>query len=161
MTSKRWRLGALLFTAALAAIGASAYAVNIDTNGVICQNFNAAEALDIDYLSSGVRNLASAARQVICSVPRSPLADASTSGRFAVDGRNNAGTTTTCSVIATNGDGSFLGSQSFTETNALSSVWRHIVSLPSAQLPTSGYVSLLCTIPPSAGGVITGVTALQ
>jgi hypothetical protein len=97
MNSKMMKIGSLFLVGILASFGVTAYADNINTSGVVCQNFNAAQALDIDYLTNGVRNLNAAARSVICSLPRSPLA-ASAIPEFFVDGQNNTGTSTSCTL---------------------------------------------------------------
>ena len=133
-------------------------AANINSSGTFCQNFNAAQVTDIDYLASGVRNLNVNPRAVICSVPRSPLAAGATSGVFFVDGRNTGGASTTCTLSSFNFNGTFLGSTSFTSAAA---TYNQFLSLPSAQLGTFAYVSVLCTLPGNANGVLFGVTSFQ
>lgn len=163
MNSKLRMVGSLFVAGAAAvAVGTMAHADNINTSGVLCQNYNAEEALDIDYVPNAVRNVATSARSIICSVPRSPLVPGSTSGSLAIDGWNNTNTSTSCTVFAVSNTGGTLGSQSFTETATTSPrPWRHTVSLTSTQLRATGYVSVLCTIPGHATGEITGLTSFQ
>ena len=163
MSSKQMTIGALFITGALLPLGATAQAGNLNTSGAVCQNFNAAQALDIDYLTNAVRNVNAAARPVICSVPRSPLPSGATP-EFFVDGRNNASTCTTCTLTMYLFTGVIAATQSFTEcapaTGAVT--WDRLVAFPSLPGPdTFDYASLLCTLPGGAAGLLYGVTALQ
>jgi hypothetical protein len=167
MSSKLVKLGSLLLTGVLVSIGASAHAGNINTSGVICQNFNAAQALDIDYFTNGVRNINIAPRSVICSVPRSPL-PANAHLQFFVDGHNNPGTSTSCTVAVYDFLGAGLMTQSFTITMPSTAPppsldWDQLVSFPTITSPGDmfDYVSVLCTLPGSGAGLIHGVTAVQ
>lgn len=160
MFSNALKLGLFLATGTLASIAATAHADNINTSGVICQNFNASEALDIDYLTTGVRNLAATPRSIICAIPRSPL-NAAPSPMFFVDGHNNANTTTTCTVTVYNFMGVIQSTQSFSESGGAGGLtWDFPVTL-ALQPAVFDYASLLCSIPASAGGSILGVTAVQ
>jgi hypothetical protein len=144
----------------LASLMATANADNINTSGVLCQNFNASQALDIDYLSTGVRNLATSARSVICAIPRSPLA-ATPLTTFFVDGQNNPGTSTSCTVTVYSYFGTIRSTQSFTEIGEASGrTWDHFVTM-SPQPSTFDYASVVCTLPASAGGRLFGVIAVQ
>jgi len=158
MFSKSLKLGLLFAAGTLATITATASADNINTSGVLCQNFNAREALDIDYISSGVRNLAAAPRLVICAMPRSPLA-ATPFRTFYVDGQNNAGTATSCTITVYSYQGIIQSTQSFTES-AGPAPWDHGVTMPVVP-GTFDYASLLCSLPANAGGTLFGVTAIQ
>ena len=149
-------IGLLIFAGAAAAFGAAAHAGNINTSGVICQNYFAGQALDIDYLTIGVRNINPAPRQVICAVPRSPLGSATT-GEFFVDGHNNTGYSTSCTVTVYNYTGDFLGARSFTRSGD----YDQLVTFPSSQLPMFAYVSVLCTLPGSGNATLYGITAVQ
>jgi hypothetical protein len=162
MFTKLVKVGALFLTAVLASLGATAHADNINTSGVICQNYNAAEALDIDYFTNGVRNINASSRFVICSVPRSPLTG-TPSPTFYVDGENLPGTTTTCTLNVYNFLGTFVSSQSFTKSVPAGGAtldWDQPVTFPTPP-STFDYVSLLCFLPGSGGGLIHGVTAVQ
>lgn len=151
-------IGGLLLMAALVggAIGIAdaATAQNINTHGAICNPYNASQALDIDYLTSGVRTIASSARPVICAVPRHPVTGPTQS--FYVDGSNSAGASTSCSLWSYNFNGVFQSSTSFTATEA---VYDRFVTLASN--PFYAYTSLLCTLPANGGGVLFGITALD
>ena len=162
MFSKLVKVGSLFLTAVLASFGASAHADNINTSGVSCRNYNASEALDIDYLTNGVRNLNASSRFVICPVPRSPLTGTPTP-TFYVDGSNNPGTSTTCTVTVYNFLGTFVSSQSFTQSVPSTGTtlnWDQPVTFPTPP-STFDYVSLLCFIPANGGGLIHGATAVQ
>jgi hypothetical protein len=162
MSSKFVTSGSLSLTLALAFLGAAADADNINTNGVVCQNYNASQALDIDYLPNGVRNVNASPRFVICAVPRSPLTT-NPSPTFYVDGENAPGTSTSCTVFVYNYLGTFVSSQSFTRTVPSTGTtldWDQPVVLPSPP-STFDYVSLLCSIPGNRGGLIRGVTVVQ
>lgn len=137
-------LGSLFTIAALASLGTTAAADQINTSGTVCQNFNASQALDIDYLANGVRNINPAARPVICSIPRSPLPPGR-AARFDVDGVNAAGTTTLCTVT--------IGGHSVTFSMPGSATF------PANMVAAFDYASALCTLPGNAGTVVFGVTS--
>jgi len=162
MSSKLVKIGSLFLTGTLASIGATAHADNINTSGVICHNFQAAEALDIDYLTNGVQDVNTAARRIICTVPRSPLA-ATTPAQFFVDGLNTANTITTCTLTAYTFFGAPVTSSTFSEPAipGASVTWDHLVTFPAGTLGTFDYVSVLCNIPGSRNGTLFGVTAVQ
>lgn len=153
MRAKILKLGSLFLAGALASLGAVAHADQINSSGTLCQNFNASQALDIDYLVTGVRNLNAATRPVICSVERSPLV-AGTSQGFFVDGTNVGANTTPCTLFLYSFGGTITQSFSFTGTGT----YDQFISLPAG---TFDYASLLCTLPASAGGTLFGVTAQQ
>ena len=151
MRTKILKLGSLFLAGALASLGPAAHADNINTSGTLCQNFNASQALDIDYLATGVRNVNAAPRPVICAVPRSPLQPAATAAQFFVDGVNAAGTTTTCTLFIYTFGGVVTQSSTFTLPG--------FVSLPV--IGTFDYASALCTLPGNPGTVLFGVTSVQ
>ena len=163
MSSKLLTIGSLCITGALVPLGATAQAGNINTSGTICQNFNAAQALDIDYFTTAVRNVNAAARPVVCSVPRSPL-PTGTTPQFFVDGHNNASTCTTCTLTMYRFTGVIAATQSFTQCAPATgaTTWDHLVSFPSLPGPdTFDYASLLCTLPANGAGLLYGVTTAQ
>src|SRR3954452_24149117 len=98
MHAKILKLGSLFLAAALASLGSGAHADNINTTGTVCNNFNAGEAQDLDYVGTGVRIANTAARTVICAIPRSPLAAGATL-EFIVDGTNSGANSTTCTLF--------------------------------------------------------------
>lgn len=156
MSSKAKILGSLLI-GALASISSPAAADNINTSGAVCQNYNAWQALDIDYLSTGVRNANASPRPVICAVPRSPLA-AGTRAGFWINGSNNNDTSTSCTVYVTSYTGRFVASMSITGTGA---GWDRFVEFADNTVSTFDYVDMVCTLPGSYAGTIHGVTARQ
>jgi len=161
MFAKFVMIGSISLTGVVGALGASVEAGNFNTSGVVCQNYNAAEALDVDYLTSGVRNINPAPRPVICSIPRAPL-PSTARGTFYIDGYNYGGTSTSCTVYVTTYYGNPVASLSFTETGATAGrSWDHYVSFDPGVVSTYDYVSAVCTIPGNAGGLIYGAIAMQ
>jgi hypothetical protein len=125
---------------------------NINTHGAACNPFNAAEATDIDYLVSGVRTIATSARRVICPVPRHPVSGPGQT--FWVDGANSPGRSTLCSVYSHSYQGEFRSAISFSESTA---TYDHPASLSAVGF--YDYVSVVCNLPASGGGVLFGVIA--
>jgi len=161
MYSKFTRVSSLFLAGVLSSLGTAAHADNINTSGVICRNYNANEALDIDYLTTSVRNLNSATRSIICALPRSPLV-ATANPEFFVDGQNNANTSTTCTVTTYSFGGTLTQSLTFTETGGTSGrTWDHLVLFPVNGVGTFDYASVLCSIPGNAGGRVLGITSVQ
>jgi len=156
MSLKSRILGSFLI-GALASIGNPAVADNINTSGTNCQNYNAGQALDIDYLTTGVRNINAYPRPVICSVPRSPLPPVARAG-FWVNGNNSADTTTYCTVFVTSYLGRPVASMSLTGT---AGDWDRFVEFGADVVTMFDYVSMLCTLPGNAAGQIYGITARQ
>lgn len=154
MRAKILKLGSLFLAGALASLGAVAHADNINSSGTLCQNFNAGQALDIDYVANGVRNLNAATRPVICSIPRSPLVGTET-GVFFVDGTNTGANTTPCTLFIYSFGGVISQSFSFTGVGT----YDQFVSFPT--LGTFDYADVLCTLPASVGGTLFGVTSVQ
>ncbi len=170
MFLKLLKVGSVLVAGIVASIAVTAHAGgNINTSGVVCRNFVAAEALDIDYQTFGVQDANAAARRVICSVPRSPLS-AGSIAQFYVDGHNNANTCTTCTLTVypyNPGNPATGVSQSQTFSNCASASgpleWDQLVTFTSVMPPADiyEYASLLCIIPGNHNGTLYGVTALQ
>jgi hypothetical protein len=145
-------LGLAMTAAGMAVDADAAPSQNLNTHGALCNPFNAAEALDIDYLSNGVRNINPASRRVLCSVPRHPVSGPGQT--FFVDGSNSPGRSTLCSVSSFTFTGQFNSSTSFSES---APTYDHAAVLNS--VGQFDYVSVLCNLPPSGGGVLFGVIA--
>jgi hypothetical protein len=162
MISRFATMGLALCAGALASLSSAVDADNINTSGVLCQNFNAAQALDIDYVVNGVRNINAAARPVICSLPRAPLASG-LPATFFVDGQNFNNTTTTCTLFVYTFGGAVTVSSTFTEpaVPGASVTWDHNVTFPAGSVATFDYVNVLCTIPGAVNGTVFGVTSVQ
>jgi hypothetical protein len=164
MFSKSLKLGMLFAAGTLATITATASADNINTSGVICRNFNAGEALDIDYFANRVENVNALPRTIVCAIPRSPLTTIPGTFFF-VDGHNNPNTLTGCTVTVYDFGGNVRLMQSFTENGGAGGLsWDFPVSMltPAGVTPAFfDYASLVCTIPASRGGSIFGITAIQ
>jgi len=148
-------LGLLAVTGAVMGVGLEASAAtsqNINTHGAACNPFNAAEAADIDYLTTGVRTVASSPRKVLCPAPRHPVTGPGQT--FWVDGSNSPGKSTLCSVYSTTFNGQFASAYSFSSSAA---TYDHPATLSS--VGTFDYVSVLCQLPAQGGGVLFGVIA--
>lgn len=142
-------LAAGLLAGAYAEPARAATSQNVSNHGSACRNYNASEALDIDYLTSGARNINASSRTVICPVARHPVTGPA-QGIY-IDGSNTSGAAVYCGVYAYEYNGTLLSSTSTT--------------LPGyASLPTVsywGHVSVLCTLPGSGGAVVYGITAVD
>lgn len=148
----------LALTAALTGgvshVADAATSQSINTSGNVCNPFNASEALDIDYLLSGVRTIAAAPRPVICSLPRHPITGPAQS--WFLDGSNVAGQTTTCTLASFSFFGTLTGSVTVTGGSPTYDI---LASLPAVGF--FDYVSVLCTVPANAGGVFFGAQAID
>jgi hypothetical protein len=152
ITAASLTAGLLASTAPIDARAATSQ--NISSHGSACRNFNAAQALDIDYLTTGVRNLSADARSVICPITVHPVTGPGQN--FYVDGSNANGASTSCTLYAYSFNGTFLSSVSFTRSDA---TYDHYASLPSVTY--WGYTSMLCTLPGNRNGVLFGVIAID
>lgn len=152
MHSKFMKLGSLFLAGALASFGAAVHA-DIHTSGVVCNNFNAGEAQDIDYLLTGVRNLNAAPRQVICAVPVEPI-PAGRFPHFFVFGTNVGQATTPCVLTLYQFNGTITQLRAFTGSGP---AWEFDVVLPVNSVGLGEFASLLCGLPGSGAGTLFGV----
>jgi hypothetical protein len=157
MFSKSMLFGSLLLIGLVTSFAHTAEAGNINTSGTICQNFFAGEAQDVDFLSTGVRNINPSPRYIICSVARSPLAAGATA-LFYVDATNYSNTTTSCTLTVYTYYGAYVTSLSFTRGPG---TWEQSVSFAPGVVGTWDYASLLCYLPGNGNGVIHGVFSVQ
>jgi hypothetical protein len=131
-------------------------ATNINSHGAVCQPLTSGDAVDLRYTNPGIKNGGTVNRLVLCPIPRSPLASGATQGSFFIDGDNDNGGSTTCSLVTFDfSSQNLLGASTFT----VSGTYDKFVSLPAAQLPTFAYAGLFCTLPP--GAQLRGVTSVQ
>jgi hypothetical protein len=154
----------MLGTTAAVVISASApvEAANINTSGTACQNYNAAEVVDIDYLAYGVRNLNSSLfRYVICAVARSPLLAGATSGNFYVDATLAGNTKMTCTLFSHNFEGDQLDSKPVVMDNSSNPNLKDFDVPVTLALDMYAYTSLLCPLPANRSNVLLGVTSVQ
>jgi hypothetical protein len=142
----------LLTVAGVAVQANAAESQNVNTHGAACNPYNASEAADIDYLTTGVRTIATSPRRVVCPVPRHPVTGPDQT--FWVDGSNSPGKSTICVAYSTTYDGKFNSSYSFT---ANTPTYDRAVNLSSVGY--YDYVSVLCELPAQGGGVLFGVIA--
>jgi hypothetical protein len=147
-------LSAGLLASAATGHADAATSQNISTHGSACKNYNAAEALDIDYLPWGVRNINAAVRSVICPIARHPVTGPAQN--FYVDGSNSNGASTTCTVYAYNYNGDFLSSYSFTTNLA-----KYDQLAPLTSVSYWGFVSVYCLLPANGNGVLFGAFAVD
>lgn len=161
MFNKLMMMGSLCLASALALGEGSAEAQNLNTSGTACRNYNASEALDVDYFTNAARNINPSPRSLICPIPRSPLT-AQPFPAFYIDGHNAPNTSTSCTVTVYNYTGAGLASFFFTQTAGATPLdWDQPVNFTLAQLPTFAYASVLCTVPGGGNGLIYGMTAIQ
>jgi hypothetical protein len=95
---------------------------------------------------------------IACALPRSPLTPSATVGQFFVDGDNRNGASTSCTIVSSDYTGVFLGSASFTTSDAH---YDQLLSLPATQLTFWAYANMNCQLPPNGNGTLRGVTSLQ
>jgi hypothetical protein len=154
VSSKSVAMGSLCLVGALA----SAHAGNLNTSGVICQAYNAAQAMDITYTSNGVWNTSDVARQIACPVPRLILPTDRTTA-FYIDAYNNAGTCTSCLITLYNHAGEEAASRAVLHCAPSSGTWRESVSFPGSM--ADDHARVICTLPAFWAGTIYGITAIQ
>jgi hypothetical protein len=151
------KIGSLSLVVALSLVGGTAQADNFNTSGVICHNYNASEATDIDYFGWGVTNVNSLPRWVTCAVPHPRFLAASPAPLY-IDGLNNLGATTSCTATWTDFDGGHGETTPlFTET---APHWDQPITFTTMP-PQWAYISVTCLLPPNRGGGILGITTLQ
>jgi hypothetical protein len=122
----------------------TAHASAANHSGTICKNYNAPEAMDIDYLTNGARNLNVNSRFVICPL----VTSGNSTTKVHVDGFAASGQTIFCTLDSYDNQGNFLGSAS--SPSATGKFDFHL-SVPSK---SSGALSVLCLLPPLAQGII-------
>jgi hypothetical protein len=142
----------LLTVAGVAVQANAAESLNVNTHGAACNPYNAAEAADIDYLTIGVRTIATSPRRVVCPVPRHPVTGPGQT--VWVDGSNSPGKSTLCVAYSTTYDGTFNSSYSFTASTPT-----YDRAAPLSTVGFYDYVSVLCELPAQGGGVLFGVIA--
>lgn len=150
---------ALASTLLATSIGASfsAQAATTNHSGTICHAYNASESNRIDYVSSGVRNLATYSTQVVCPLMRT--VNAAGGATVYVDIYHYGYRSTNCTLYSYSSRGSLLGSSS----NSFSgSGFREIsLSLSYSKTASWGDYALICSIPSSGNGVINGVDLVE
>lgn len=154
----------LLGAASVVLIGAGAEApvraASINTSLLECQALQPAQAdLRHTELGTSTEGVFPTPRYTACSVPRQPLSGTPTSGLFYVTGDNrDSMARTTCTLNSYDYTGVFLGSISFTRTDAH---YTQILLLPAAQLGYWAYTSLSCLLPENGRATVESVVALQ
>lgn len=146
------KVGSMLAAAGLLFMATPAQATQVNSPGTACQAYNASQVTDIDYLISGVRNLAGTARSVICPIMRTPLDAGVSTGTVWVTGYNS-GATTSITVYAMSTSGTVLGSQS---TSSSASSYTIPLNFTSSQLNFATMTSALVTLPATSSSVYAG-----
>jgi hypothetical protein len=147
-------LGLSLTLGTFALVGAApntAHAVNATHSGTVCKNYNAAEAKDIDYLGSGVRNVNASPRFVVCPLIRLPDSGggiAPTAVSAYVTGFAASGQTIACTMYGVDYSGNFLGSES---TAPMTGQFGTVLYVPENIWSSA---DLVCELPASGNGLI-------
>src|SRR5581483_3986397 len=99
----------------LSGLSTGVYASQVNSQGNMCKNYDAADATFIDYFVYGTRNLATVDKAVICPIVRVPtvLLSAAYSITVVFDGVDSSGQSHPCTLYSYDTDGTFLGSQGF------------------------------------------------
>lgn len=137
-------------TLSLSSVSTNAYAVNSNINGTVCKNYNAAQALDIDYFGYGTRNVNADVRQVICPIVRSPTS--TNNVELWVYSTLLAGASGSCLLLSYDFDGSLLGSLPFSMGGPAH------VTVPGTFWSTA---SVLCYLPGGGRGIINTIDVVQ
>jgi hypothetical protein len=142
-----------------ASVGAPVQAASINTSMLECQPLQPGQSdLRHTELGTSTDGVFPTPRLVTCSVPRQPNTGSS-SGLFYVTGDNrDSMSSTTCTLFSYDFTGAFLGSVSFTRTDAH---YTQILLIPAAQLGYWAYTSLTCQLPEDARATIESVVAVQ
>lgn len=166
MNSKQLKIGTLFLAGVLASVGTSAHADQINTSGSICHFLAAAQAGDFGYTMNAIFNASTANRDVVCPVPYPTFSSLFDTATFSVDGHNDPGTSTTCTVFVLGEDGATIDSDTYSESapvsppgNANGRNWEHESSFPNTFLVGFNTVTAVCTIPGNRDARIRGVTA--
>lgn len=129
---------------------------DLTTHGAVFQPWNAGQANDIDYVSSGVRTTASSSRYVVAAVPYAP-----SSARYqwvTVNGENYGGNTTSISVYTYDMDGNFRASTSAQSNGSSYAMGGILATTPDTNGTNDDiYISVLAELPAYGGGVVRGV----
>jgi hypothetical protein len=135
------------------ATGASAA---ISTHGAAFVAYNAGQGQNVDYTLGGARTNLPGGQTLIAPIPRNTIGAGNQT--FTLTGHHAGVQTSSCSVYSAFTDGSQLAFKDLTAT-AVSGSWSRSGTMTAAQLPSSTKVAVLCGIPGSFNGHLSGVTA--
>lgn len=130
----------------------------ITTTASLCQAKTGSQAGDIDMVGTGGvwnKNTGST-RDVLCSVPRTPLDAGSTRANLYVDGNNTGGASTTITLLSYSWEGLPLGSSTVTTNVA---TYDEFLTLPAAQANEFAYFHLLVKLPTNKRGTLRGFSS--
>jgi len=156
--SKKRRLaGAMvaMFAASLTVASVATAATNVNQPGSVCKNFIPAEAGNMDYYANGIRSTKAGATRIVCPVTR-PVAFLNGGATFWIDVKHVTTQTTTCTAFSHAAGGRLLASNSGSFTGIGVGSIRIDVRGTGLSDFTSDF-SVLCTIPGSGQGLLSGV----
>lgn len=144
------------FFVSLVSVSSGAQAKNI-THGASFVAFNAGEAQNVDYLTTGARTNLSGGQSLISAVTRGP---APTGGfqTFTLTGLHTGTQTSFCTLEVVKSDGTLLASQDLSAVN-VAGAWSKSTNVTYNLLLNDAQVSVVCTIPGSFQGVLLGITS--
>ena len=140
---------------ALLSVATGASAATLSTHGAAFVAYNAGQAVNVDYTLGGARTNLGGGQTLIASIPRNQITAGSQG--FIAYGWHNGVQSTSCSLYSAFPDGSFVASKNMSGTN-VSGAWSIAGIMTAAEVPNNTRVALLCSIPGSFLGQMSGVT---
>ena len=142
--------------AVLLSVATGASAATISTHGAAFVAYNVGQAQNVDYTLGGARTNLAAGQTLVASVARNTI----TAGNqtFTLWGWHNGVRTSNCSIYSALVDGSFIASKSLSVVDT-AGIWTRTATMTAAELPSNTKVAVLCTVPGSFNGHVSGVTA--
>ena len=136
-----------------AASGASA--ATISGQGSLFVAFNAGEAQNVDYVTGGARTNKPNGQYLTAPVIRNTITAGSQT--FGLTGWHNGVQTSSCTLYSALADSTLVASKDLS-ANGVAGIWSRSASMTTAEL-SGAKVSVLCAIPASFLGQVSGVTA--
>lgn len=142
--------------AVMLSVATGASAATISGHGSLFVAYNAGQAANVDYTTGGARTNLAGGQTLIAPVIRNTI----TAGNqtFTLHGYHNGFRTSSCSVYSSQADGTIIMSKDLSANN-VAGIWGRTASMTAAELPSQGKVSILCGIPGSFQGTVSGITA--
>ena len=145
----------------LATAGSSTVRADIHTMGIVCQPLNV-PATSLTWDGQGIKNLATAAQQVSCAIPR-PDVPAGAAATFIIEGTTPGGLASNCFLeVQTISSLRFIQNFSLAGTSS-----RIAISVPPGSIVNTDHVWVTCSLAPrptngttGPGGTIFGFTAV-
>jgi hypothetical protein len=146
-------MGAL---AMLLSVATGASAATISGHGSLFVAYNVGQAQNVDYTLGGARTNLAGGQTLIAPVIRNTIAAGNQT--FTLHGSHVGVRTSSCSVYSALADGNFIASRDLSANN-VAGIWVRSGTMAAAELPSQGKVSILCGIPGSFNGTVSGITA--